>query len=142
MHDNAVYIGPDHDVQMVLLTDWSGWARGLEFRNNLFHSEGIARYGHQTSRADNGAYGIGPGWGPAREVVFRGNRYVGRHEDRPEDREVPATTAPQPIKFNDWPGPQFDPRQPDTFEGYLAAHRAWMLRLMERRFGWKPEAND
>jgi hypothetical protein len=135
VHDNAIYIGPGQDVQAVLLTDWKGWAKGLEIRHNLFHSEGIARYGHQTSRAENGGYGIGPGWGPAQGVVFCGNRYLGRHEGRPEEIEPPAATAPRPIAFEDWPGPQFDPRQPETFAAFLKAHRAWMLRLMERQFG-------
>jgi hypothetical protein len=122
----------------VLLTDWSGWAQGLEFRNNLFHSEGVARYGHQTSRGKDGSYGLGPGWGPAKDVVFRGNRYVGPQEDRPQDNEAPSATAPQPIQFTDWPGPQFDPRQPDKFEAFVKAHREWMLRLMERQFGRRP----
>lgn len=138
VHDNAIYIGPGQDVQALLLTDWSGWAKGLEFRHNLFCSEGVARYGHQISRSKDGAYGLGPGWGPAKEVVFRGNRYVGRHEDRPEDLEAPPTSAPQPTQFADWPGPQFDPRQPEKFDAYLQAHRAWMLRLMERQFGRSP----
>ena len=139
IHDNAIYIGRGQDVQALLLTDWSGWARGLEFRNNLFHSEGIARYGHQTNHGKDGAYGISPGWGPAQDVLFRGNRYLGQHENRPEVTPGSMITAPQPITFDDWPGPQFDPRRPETFEAYLKAHRAWMLRLMERQFGNRPE---
>ncbi len=138
IHDNAIYIGPGHEVQAVLLTDWSGWARGLDFRNNLFHSDGIARYGHQTSRSTNGAYGIGPGWGPASAVRFQGNRFAGRHEDRPEQAPEPAASAPKPMDFQDWPGPQFDPRQPETFAAYLEAHRKWMQALMHRQFGHSP----
>lgn len=138
VHDNAIYVGPGQDVQVVLLTDWSGWANGLEFRHNLFHSEGVARYGHQISRAKDGAYGLGPGWGPARGVVFQGNRYVGRHEDPPVDAAEAGDNAPRPIQFEDWPGPQFDPRSPAGFEDYLAAHRAWMTALMKRQFGREP----
>lgn len=138
VHDNAIYIGPGHDVQAVLLTDWSGWAQGLEFRHNLFHADGIARYGHQVSRGEDGSYGLGAGWGQAQEVAFRGNRYLGRHEGRPADHEAPPATAPQPIPFEDWPGPQFDPRQPDTFGSFLDVHRAWLLQLMERQFGRRP----
>jgi hypothetical protein len=138
VHDNAIYIGPGHDVQLLLLADWNGWARGLELRKNLFHSEGLARYGHEISRSKDGAYVIGPGWGPAQDVVFRDNRYVGRHEKPPEDNAVRARTAPMPIKFKDWPGPQFDPRHPEDFSDYLKEHRQWMLRLMERQFGRKP----
>ena len=138
VHDNAVYIGPGHDVQAVLLSDWSGWAKGLEFRNNLFHSEGVARYGHETGRTEGGAFALGPGWGPATGVVFRGNRYVGRHENRPEEGQEASAAAPLPIRFDDWPGPQFDPRQPERFDTYLQAHRVWMLRLMDRQFGRQP----
>jgi len=138
VHDNAVYIRPGHDVQAVLLSDWSGWAKGLEFRNNLFHSEGVARYGHETGRTEGGAFALGPGWGPATGVVFRGNRYVGRHENRPEEGQEASAAAPLPIRFDDWPGPQFDPRQPERFDTYLQAHRVWMLRLMDRQFGRQP----
>lgn len=136
--NNAVYIGSGLDVQLMLLSDWSGWAKGLEVCDNLFVAEGIARYGHETRRGEDGAYGIRPGWGPATEVEFRGNRYLGRHEDRPVDSVSNNSTAPQPITFEDWPGPQFDPREPGNFDTYLRQHREWMLRLMERQFGRKP----
>jgi hypothetical protein len=135
---NAVYLAPGTDVQVLLLSDWTGWARGLELRDNLFVSGGLGRYGHQVRRSDDGSYGIGPGWGPAREVVFRGNRYVGRHEGRPEG-EPPPDRAPTPITFDDWPGPQFDPREPEKLRPFLLAHRAWMLSLMEKQFGHRPE---
>jgi hypothetical protein len=138
IHNNAVYIGPGQDVQVLLLTDWSGWARGLELRDNLFQSEGVGRYGHQVSHRPDGSYVLGPGWGPARDVVLRGNRYLGRHENPPGDAAKPGGSAPPPVAFDDWPGPQFDPREPGKFDAYLAAHRAWMLRLMERQFGRKP----
>jgi hypothetical protein len=141
VHDNAIYIGPNQDVQAVLFTDWSGWAEGIEFRNNLFHSEGVARYGHQVSRAEEGSYGIAPGWGPARDVVFRGNRFSGKHENPPEDKEKASDAVPRMMVFDDWPGPQFDPRQPEKFASYIKAHREWMIRLMERQFGRKIQAS-
>ena len=50
--------------------------------------------------------------------------------------------APQPIRFDDWPGPQFDPREPERFKAYLKAHRAWMMRLMKRQFGVQPLRNS
>jgi hypothetical protein len=140
VHDNAVYIGRNDDVQALVLTDWSGWAKGLELRNNLFHSEGTARYGHQTSRGQDGSYGIGAGWGPAQDVVFRGNRYIGRHEERPA-HDVADAAAPQPIEFGNWPGPQFDPRRPERFDAYIREHRQWMLALMIRQFGRVPQVN-
>lgn len=135
VHGNAIYLGPDQDVQAVLLSDWSGWASDLEFRDNLFHSEGVARYGHEISRTQDGGYGIGPGWGPARDVRFSGNRYLGRHENPPAEANGAGDLAPTPVRFEDWPGPQFDPREPDKFNAYLEAHRAWLVNLMRRQFG-------
>lgn len=137
VHHNAIYVGPSLDVQLVLLSNWSGWPSGLEFRDNLFHSEGVARYGHETSRTKDGGYGIGPGWGPAQNVAFRGNRYIGSHQNRPEESASGDSGPPTPIEF-DWPGPQFDPQHPEAFGAFISAHRAWMLRLMERQFGQKP----
>jgi len=134
IHDNAIYLAAGADVQVLLLSDWSGWANGLEIRDNLFYSEGVGRYGHQVHRSDNGAYGITAGWGPATNVVFRGNRYVGHHEDRPIEAASPDSMAPKPIAF-DWPGPQFDPRHPETFPAFITQHRVWMLSLMQRQFG-------
>lgn len=145
---NAVYVGPGLDVQMVLLSDWTGWATNLEFRANLFHSEGTARYGHEVGRTPEGAYRLAPGWGPAAGVRFHGNCYVGNHVDAPgESVTTPApttipppesATAPRPIAFDDWPGPQFDPRHPEQFPAFLRTHRRWMRRLMERQFGTRP----
>jgi hypothetical protein len=31
--------------------------------------------------------------------------------------------------------PEFDPATPDKFDEFLAAHRAWMIRMFEREFG-------
>ena len=139
IYGNAVYVAAQEDVQLLLLSDWSGWANGLEFKDNLFSSAGIARYGHQVSRNyTTGAYGIGTGWGPATNIVFAGNRYTGRDVDAPTENGNDCAAAPKEIRFKDWPGPQFDPRHPENFSAYLKAHRKWMLQLMERQFGLRP----
>jgi len=139
VYGNAFYIGPGADVQAVLLSTWSGWANGLEIQHNLFHSEGIARYGHQVGRDyKTGVYALGPGWGPATNIVFSGNACSGRHEDPPQDANNASAPAPKPIGFKDWPGPQFDPKHPEDFNRFIKAHRQWMLRLMERQFGRRP----
>ncbi len=138
VEDNAIYVGPGLDVQMVLMTDWMGWADGAIFRNNTFFVEGTARYGYQVSRSNDGTYGIAPGWGPARNIVFEGNRYIGRHIDRPDDsKAVIKESADAPAL--DWNGPQFDAASPDNFDDFLVKHRRWMLNLFEKQFG-KPVA--
>ena len=132
--NNAIYVGAGLDVQMLVLSDWTGWADGAVFRNNTFHVQGVARYGHATARNEDGTYGIAPGWGPAKGIVFEGNRYRGRHIDRPEDPQGEMEEASAATKL-DWSGPQFDPAHPDGFDDYLKKHRRWMLRLFEQQFG-------
>ena len=133
VHDNAIYVGPGLDVQMLAVTNWEGWANGAVFRNNIFNVEGTARYGHELSRKD-GIYTIAPGWGPAKGIIFEGNRYVGRHVDRPEDPKGIFGAAGAVTKLN-WDGPQFDPAKPEGFENFVIEHREWMLRLFEQQFG-------
>jgi hypothetical protein len=118
---------------MVIVTDWEGWANGALFRANTFRVEGKALYGHQVERKQ-GLYEIGPGWGPAKGMVFEGNRYFGTHVDRPEDLNgiVAETSAPPKM---DWEAPQFDPARPEGFDTFLEKHRQWMLRLFEQQFG-------
>jgi hypothetical protein len=133
IHDNAIYVGSGIDVQMLITTDWSGWADGALVKNNSFFVEGTARYGHEVERHE-GTYVMGSGWGPAQNIVFDGNRYAGHSVDRPPDRaavEVQLTDAPR----LDWNVPEFDPAKPDGFEGFLENHRKWMLTLFERQFG-------
>jgi hypothetical protein len=134
VHDNAIYVGPGLDVQMLITTDWDGWAVDALFRANRFYVDGTARYGHQVSRNPDGIYGMAPGWGPAQGIVFVGNHYAGRHIDKPADVigiEEPLAGAPS----QDWTAPEFDPAAPVGFEDFLARHREWMIRLFERHFG-------
>lgn len=134
VHDNAIYVGPDVDVQMLITTDWDGWAGDAVLRNNRFYVRGTARYGHQSSRSKDGTYGIASGWGPAQGIAFEGNQYVGRHIDKPSDatgKSVDLAGITEP----DWNAPTFDASRPQNFDGFLATHRQWMLRLFEQQFG-------
>lgn len=134
VEDNAIYVGPDLDVQMLIVTNWEGWADGARFRHNTFYVQGTARYGHDVGRTEAGTYQIAAGWGPARDIVFDGNRYIGRHIDRPEDATgVTAESATVPRL--EWNGPQYDPAHPDGFDAFLERHRQWMLRLFQAQFG-------
>lgn len=135
VHDNAIYVGPDHDVQMLITTDWEGWARGAVFKNNTFYVRGTARYGHAGGKRQDGTYPIAAGWGLARDVTFEGNRYYGKHVDPPQDPQGKFAEAINEPNI-DWNAPQFDPsRGQDGFERFLRAHRAWMIRLFEKQFG-------
>ena len=137
VHDNLILVGPGLEVQMLITTDWEGWGHDALFRNNRFLSEGTSRYGHQVSRSKDGRYGLGTGWGPATGIRFAGNTYEGTHVGRPEDPAAKINSKAAPPAM-DWPGPQFHPAQPGTFDIWINAHRAWMTRLFEQQFGRKP----
>lgn len=134
VHDNAVYTPAGETVNVVQFSDWKGWAKDVEFKDNLFVSQGTARYGHELSRSQDGNFVIGPGFGPAKDVRFVGNTYVGTQTDRPEDPQAKTTYTPKKLE---WDGPRFDPSKPEGFDGYLKAHRAWLVKLLEGQFGRK-----
>ncbi len=137
IEENAIYVGPGLDVQMLILSDWQGWANGVIFRKNRFYVQGVARYGHGARRPD-GTYQMEPGPGEARNISFDGNFYFGKHEDRFED---PAGVVQERVAAPklDWDGPYFDPEKPDTFDAFLTRHRQWMTRLFEQQFGASPK---
>ena len=120
IEENAVYVGPGTDVQMVLFSDWSGWARDTRIVRNRFYVEGTARYGHGTGKNADGTYRFEEGWGPATGTVFEGNENLARSARR------------------NWQSPEFNAAHPEGFAAFLAAHRAWMRELMEAEFGKLP----
>jgi hypothetical protein len=132
--NNAIYVGPGLDVQMLLVSNWQGWSDGATFRNNRFYVQGVARYGHELKRANDGTFSIGPGWGGAKKISFEGNRYSGMQIDRPQDPKGVVEDRDAPPKL-DWNAPDFDPAKPNGFDVFLAKHRAWMLRLFRQQFG-------
>jgi hypothetical protein len=134
VEDNAIYIGPGLDVQMLLVSNWSGWPDRAVFRRNTIYAEGVARYGHETGRSKDGTYTMSPGWGPAKGITFEENRFYGKHVDRPEDAKALVDAAVK-IPKADWKGPEFDPARPGDFDKFLRDHRRWMVRLMEVHFG-------
>ena len=138
VHNNAIYIGPELNVPTLILTNWSGWADGLVFRNNLFYAEGRTNYGYEVKSNKDGTYTIEPGWGPAKDISFIGNRYDGYQENQPEKTNPQGGNAPKPVVEVGWPGPKFDPNQPDSFDAFLTAHHAWMMKVMEHQFGYTP----
>jgi len=132
VENNAIYVGPGLDVQMLLVTNWNGWSTGAMFRDNTFHVEGSARYGHGVRRVEDGTYVLEPGWGEAKDITFEGNRYSGNQVDRPVDAKAGETGAAPKINWN---APEFDPAKPDEFDSFLKKHRQWMMQVFERQFG-------
>lgn len=136
VENNAFYISARDDLQL-LISDWEGWPKRVTFKQNTFYVEGTLRFGHSIRHNKDGTYEMAPGWGPARNVVFQGNRYLGRAVDRPEDAsgKVEASlTAPH----LDWNEPTFDPLHPQDFRRFITEHRKWMTRLFKQQFGQEP----
>ncbi len=139
IENNAIYIAPGDNVQSVLTTEWSGWAKDVTFRGNLFASQGTAVYGHAAAANKDGTYEYGAGWGGARghNIVFEDNRFLGNHVDPPEP-VTPGDASGQEIAELMQKEPHFDPAAPVGFADYLAKHRAWMIELFTRQFGHPP----
>ncbi len=134
VEENAIYVGPDLDVQMVLTSNWSGWADDVLFTKNLFYVDGVARYGHASASHPDGTYDIAILFEPAKKITFFGNRYVGTQIDRPQDMRGILTAKPPPID-RDWDGPQFDPAHPDDFPAFMLRHKTWLTAMMTAEFG-------
>ena len=135
--ENAFYVGPGHDVQM-LVSDWLGWSRNATFKENDFYVQGgTLNFGHATARQENGTYAIAPGWGPAEDIVYKNNRYIGKVHNPPPDYSEYTRAARTPRI--DWKEPSFDVSRPQDFPAFLAAHRTWIKQLFEQQFGHDPQ---
>ncbi|MCW2365049.1 hypothetical protein M2341_000496 [Sphingobium sp. B7D2B] len=130
---NVIHVAKGMDVQMVVATEWQGWASDVRFRNNRFAVAGTARYGSEIGR-QGPDYLISAGFSPAQFIRFTGNDYLGAHVDPPRD-EVGLMKADYKAPSLDWAVPTFDPAKPDGFADYLARHRQWMLAMLERELG-------
>jgi hypothetical protein len=130
--ENLFYVGPDRSVQF-LVSSWDGWSKNARFTDNYFYVNGSVTFGHDTARLDDGSYTIAPGWGAAQDINFTGNHYFGNIINPPSDDALAA--KPPLVSSIDWSSePTFDPAHPESFAGYLIAHRAWMNRLFQQAF--------
>ncbi len=134
---NAIYIGPQDNVQVLLVSNWDGWSTDALFHANLFDVAGQGRYGHEVNRNPDGTYQIDSGWGSAKNIRFEGNKYFGKNIDLPLDPSAIVDPSYHPAKL-DWKDPVFDPTHPEQFPMYLAKHRSWMIRLFTKQFGKPP----
>jgi Right handed beta helix region len=75
IYNNTIYVGKGAKVDMVLHSDWHGWADNTSFYNNIFYVEGEGRFGYALSRKDNGHHVTAPGFGRSRNNLFDSNVY-------------------------------------------------------------------
>jgi hypothetical protein len=84
IYNNTFYIGKEDSVDLLLHSDWHGWAGGIHLFNNIFYVAGNARFSYGLSRASSGAYTTAPGFGGSRGTEFDSNLYFG-NIDPPSD---------------------------------------------------------
>ncbi|HTH27851.1 MAG TPA: right-handed parallel beta-helix repeat-containing protein [Sphingobium sp.] len=137
---NVVHVAAGDDVQMAVATQWSGWSSDIMFRDNVFAVAGTARYGYEVGR-NGGHYLMDGGFGPARNISFAGNAFLGRHVDSPEDAEGKWQADYEPPQA-DWDVPSFDPARPEGFDAYLQRHRQWMIAMLTRELGRRPRLQE
>jgi hypothetical protein len=77
VYNNTIYVGPDHNVDLVLHSDWHGWASDTAFYNNVFYVDGAAQFSYAISRNPDGAYITALGSGQSTDNVFDSNVYFG-----------------------------------------------------------------
>jgi hypothetical protein len=77
IYNNTIYVGKDEDVDVVIHTDWTGWASDTYFYNNIFYVEGKARFSYGAKANPNGSYVPAPGPGNSTNNVYDYNVYYG-----------------------------------------------------------------
>jgi hypothetical protein len=129
--DNVFYVTPGEDIQVLLVSKWDGWSSDALFEHNTFYEQGRPGYGHEVERSEAGIYKIDPGLGPAQQIRFSRNRYIGPNAEAPPGEHETINKSgiiPQP-RGNE---PLFDVTHPIEFKDYMRRHRAWMLAMLHQ----------
>jgi hypothetical protein len=77
VYNNTIYVGKAENVDLILHTDWTGWAADTYFYNNIFYVEGTGRFSYGVSGNPDGSYETAPGPGKSTTNVFDSNLYYG-----------------------------------------------------------------
>lgn len=77
IYNNTFYVGKNENVDLVLHSDWNGWANDTELYNNVFYVDGTARFSYGVFRDRTGRYATAPGFGKSQRNVFDYNVYYG-----------------------------------------------------------------
>ena len=91
IYNNTIYVGKGEDVDVVLHTDWTGWAADSYFYNNIFYVEGTARISYGVTANPDGSYASAPGPGKSTNNVYDYNLYFGM---KPADDPHALTADP------------------------------------------------
>jgi hypothetical protein len=77
IYNNTIYVGKNEKVDLLLHSNWKGWATGTYLYNNIFYVEGVGKFSYALSRKNNGAHVTAPGFGKSKQNVFDSNVYYG-----------------------------------------------------------------
>jgi len=77
IYNNTIFVGRGQIVDLLVFSNWNGWAKGTYLRNNIFYVQGEARFSYARSRDAEGAYVAEAGFGQSKENVFEANVYYG-----------------------------------------------------------------
>lgn len=78
IYNNTIYVGTGESVDLVLHTDWTGWASDTYLYNNIFYADGTARaFSYGVSGNPDGSYVTAPGPGKSTNTVFDFNLFYG-----------------------------------------------------------------
>jgi hypothetical protein len=77
IYNNTIYVGRGETSDVVLHTDWTGWASDTYFYNNIFYVEGKAEFGYGVTGNADGSYVGAPGPGSSKNNVYDYNVYFG-----------------------------------------------------------------
>ena len=92
IYNNTFYVGKSEKTDLVLYSDWNGWADGTYLYNNIFYVEGSAQFSHAVSRNSDGAHVTAPGLGNSHNNIFDFNTYYGNV--KPPDDSNALTSDP------------------------------------------------
>jgi hypothetical protein len=90
VYNNTIYVGEAENVDLILHTDWTGWATDTYFYNNIFYVEGTGRFSYGVSGNPDGSYQTASGPGKSTNNVFDSNLYYG----------LPAANDPHALTAN------------------------------------------
>ena len=77
IYNNTIFVGKGEESDLVLHTDWGGWATDTYFYNNIFYVEGSGRFSYGVKGNPDGSYVSAPGPGQSTHNVYDYNLYFG-----------------------------------------------------------------
>jgi hypothetical protein len=125
----------DAPMQVVLFTEWNGFASDVLVRENRIFIEGKGMSGSTLRSNVDGTFQMGPGWGKAEDVRFEGNVYLksGRVEPMEADAKEVKSMGLEGI---DWEGPGFDAVRDggrmEMVDAFFVAHGVWLRGMFQR----------